>query len=71
MGGAMTTMHNMGLPPELMDEILDYITATQGSLSAQDEFEKFEKFISPTLQKQVSVCIFLPIISSNYVFKKK
>ena len=65
--GALTTMHNMNLPQNLMDEILDYITSTQSSLSAQEEYETFQKFISPSLQQKVSSQIYEPIISSNYI----
>jgi hypothetical protein len=46
----LTTMENMKLPKQLAHKILDYVTATQHSLSAQEEYESFRKFISPGLQ---------------------
>ena len=69
--GALTTMHNMKLPQELTNKILDYITSTQSSLSAQEEYETFQKFISPSLQQEVSACIYDPIISMNEVLKSE
>ena len=41
LGGAMSTMYNMKLPQEMRDNILDFITDTQKSLSQQAEFEEF------------------------------
>lgn len=63
--GAITTMHHMKLPKELTDKILDYILSTQGALSSQSEYETFKNYISPSLQQEVSACVYDPIISKN------
>jgi CRP-like cAMP-binding protein len=68
---SLTTMENMKLPKELCNRILDYLTTTQSSLSAQEEYETFQKFISPSLQRQVSACIYDPIISMNSILRKE
>lgn len=34
-------MSNMKLPKDLTNDILNYITSTQSSLSAQEEYEMF------------------------------
>jgi CRP-like cAMP-binding protein len=68
---SLTTMENMKLPNELCNRILDYLTTTQSSLSAQEEYETFQKFISPTLQRQVSACIYDPIIRMNSILRKE
>lgn len=65
----LTTMKHMKLPKALSDKILDYITATQHSLSVQEEYETFEKYISPGLQHQVSICIFEPVVKSNCILQ--
>lgn len=67
----LTTMGNMKLPKPLANKILDYITATQHSLSAQEEYETFQKYISPGLQRQVSVCIFEPVVKCNEILRKE
>eukprot|EP00359_Climacostomum_virens_P009226 CAMPEP_0204918572 /NCGR_PEP_ID=MMETSP1397-20131031/16238_1 /ASSEMBLY_ACC=CAM_ASM_000891 /TAXON_ID=49980 /ORGANISM="Climacostomum Climacostomum virens, Strain Stock W-24" /LENGTH=950 /DNA_ID=CAMNT_0052091901 /DNA_START=48 /DNA_END=2900 /DNA_ORIENTATION=- len=65
----LTTMENMKLPKQLCNKILDYILATQHSLSAQEEYETFQKYISPRLQSQVSICVFDPVVKSNKILK--
>lgn len=65
---ALTTMHHLNLPKELTDKILDYISSTQGLVSAQAEYETFQNYISPSLLQQVRACIYDPIISKNPIF---
>ena len=52
------TMNNMKLPEKLVNKILDYITSTHSSFSQQAEYETFKKFISPSLQQEVSACVY-------------
>lgn len=69
--GAMTTMNNMKLPNRLRNRILDYIAETHTSSSSQEEYETFKKYISPSLQQEVSACIYDPIISKNYILQNE
>jgi hypothetical protein len=42
MDGTMTTMNNMGLPPDLKQTVLVYITTHHATLNQQEQFEEFE-----------------------------
>lgn len=59
------------LSNDIKSKILDYIIATQVSLSAQEEYEAFQKFISPSLLREVSSSIYYPVISLNPIMKNE
>lgn len=67
----ISTCEHLKLPKELTNRIVKYLFATQRQLSAQEEYETFRKYISPSLLNEVRATIYLPIISKNPVFHKE
>ena len=67
--GSMSTMHNMNLPYALRNKVLDFLTSQYDSVKTQEEFEDFEKFISPTIKKKVNQSIFERLFNDNKIFK--
>lgn len=67
----ISTCEHLKLPIELTNRIVKYLFATQRQLSAQEEYETFRKYISPSLMNEVRASIYLPIISKNPVFHKE
>jgi CRP-like cAMP-binding protein len=55
---AQTTMKNMKLDEWLQLQVSDYLVSTQSVVAQQDEFTKFTKIISPSLQQQVNEHIY-------------
>jgi len=68
---SIEAMGNMQLSGSLRRKILDYIISTEVSLSAQEEYETFQNFISPSLLKEVSASIYYPIISLNPIMSNE
>jgi CRP-like cAMP-binding protein len=62
MESAQTTMKNMKLDEGLQLRVSDYLLSTQSVLAQQDEFEKFAKYISPSLQQEVNEHIYKHLI---------
>lgn len=69
--GALVTMHNMKLPEELTNRVLGYITSTQSVHSQQEEYKTFQKHISPSLQQNVTACIYSHILKMNYILQSE
>jgi len=67
----ISTCEHLKLPKELSNRIVKYLFSTQRQLSAQEEYETFRKYISPSLLNEVRASIYLPIISKNPVFHKE
>ena len=67
----ISTCEHLKLPKELSNRIVKYLFSTQRQLSAQEEYETFRKYISPSLLNEVRTSIYLPIISKNPVFHKE
>ena len=64
---AITTIKGMKLPPKTVNRILDYITSSQSQHTAQEEYETFMKFVSPSLLREATAALYTPIITSNQV----
>ena len=62
---ANTSMKNLQLQSDTRTDIRMYLISTQGTLYEQSQLKEFFKEISPTLEKEVSVEIFLEVIKSN------
>lgn len=69
--GALATMRNMKLPEKLTNRVLGYITSTQSVHSQQEEYRTFQKYISPSLQQDVTACIYSPIVKVNYILQSE
>lgn len=67
----ISTCEHLKLPLELTNRVIKYLFSTQRQLSAQEEYETFRKYISPSLMNEVRASIYLPIISKNPVFHKE
>lgn len=63
-------MKNMELPPNIQQNVHDFLLSTQASLDNQTELDEFFSFINPTLREQVSLVIFTRAIKSNEIFKE-
>jgi len=66
---AITTIKGMKLPPKTVNRILDYITSSQSQHTAQEEYETFMKFVSPSLLREATAALYTPIISKNQVLQ--
>lgn len=68
---AMLNLQNIGIPEQLIDKVLNRISYAQSSLRSQEEYEIFQKFVSPSIQNQVAEALYDPILSSNPVFSNE
>jgi CRP-like cAMP-binding protein len=59
------TANELQLPSTLTTKILDYVTSSKAQLSMQNEFDYFSRLISPSLQSQVSSCLYGPLLEKN------
>lgn len=66
---ANTSMNNLGLKGDTMKDIRMYLISTQGTQYEQKQLSKFFEIISPTLQEQVSIEIFLEVVKTNLQMK--
>jgi CRP-like cAMP-binding protein len=64
---SITTMQKLEIPGTLQQKILEYISTTHASISAQEEYESFMRYISPSLAKEVRRVIYQPVMESNVV----
>jgi len=47
-------MKNMGLEEDIQREVRDFMLRTNSNMDSQEELKKFLKYISPSLQYQVT-----------------
>lgn len=64
---SITTLQTLEIPEHLKHKILEYISITHASISAQEEYETFMRYISPPLAKEVRRVIYEPVMSSNVI----
>jgi CRP-like cAMP-binding protein len=64
---SITTMQKLEIPETLRRKILEYISTTYASISAQEEYESFMRYISPSLAKEVRRVIYQPVMESNVI----
>lgn len=64
-----TAMKNQGIPREIQQEVVCYLTYTQSLLDLQQELEDFLNLISPSLREKVIKHIFSECIKENDIFK--
>lgn len=63
-----TAMKNQGLPKEIQEEVIGYLTYTQSLLDSQQELETFLSLISPSLREKVIKYIFSEVLKENEIF---
>ena len=66
---ANTSMKNMKLQEDLQLRIYEYLLQQQNTLDSQEEFQRFEEMISPSLKKKVLNFIYERIIKDNLIFR--
>jgi hypothetical protein len=62
-----TTMKNLNLPEKLQTKVTGFLTYTQSSLDAQNEFKSFLDIISPSLKEEVIQHIFSETLKNNSI----
>lgn len=62
---AISAIDIIDLGSKFKSKILEYIISTQVAMSSQEEYEALQNYISPSLLREVSACIYYPIISLN------
>lgn len=68
---SISSLTEMNIDKELTKKIINFLTSAQGSLQAQEEFLVFKKYVSPSLQNEVSECIYSPIISKSPILENE
>ena len=66
---ANTAMKNMKLPESVQIKISDYLIYTHAMLDTQEEYDRFESNLSPSLKEDVNKIIYGRIIDSNVIFR--
>ena len=69
MDSANTTMKNMKLPEKMQLEIHSFLIQSYGTLSNQQEYDEFVKWISPSLKTDVNSQIYERILKHNALLK--
>mmetsp|Transcript_8148 Transcript_8148/g.16048 ORF Transcript_8148/g.16048 Transcript_8148/m.16048 type:complete len:936 (-) Transcript_8148:1060-3867(-) len=64
---SITTMQKLEIPAPLKMKVLEYISTTYASISAQEEYESFMRYISPSLAREVRRVLYEPIMSANCI----
>jgi hypothetical protein len=63
-----TAMKNQGVPKQIQQEVIGYLTYTQALLSSQQELETFLTLVSPSLREKVIKYIFSEVLKENNIF---
>lgn len=63
-----TAMKNQGVPKQIQQEVIGYLTYTQALLSSQQELETFLTLVSPSLREKVIKHIFSEVLKENNIF---
>ena len=68
---AMLNLNNIGISKDLTIRVLKRITQAQNSLRSHEEYEIFQKFVSPSIQNQIAQALYDPVLSINPVFNSE